>query len=59
MTRWTSRKLIVAIVAALLATAMLALNYIDPEMWERVFGLTIGAYLASQGLTDAAGALKK
>ena len=57
--RWTSRKLIVAISAAFIATALLIAKQIPPDIWSQVFMATIGVYLLSQGIPDAVKELKR
>lgn len=53
MTKWNSRKFVVACISAVVATLLLAFGLITPEIWKWAFGSTVGAYLASQGLADA------
>lgn len=57
--RWTSRKFWVAMGVALLATLLLIGGAIDQMVWKDVVAATVFAYLASQGVVDAAGKIKK
>ncbi len=56
--RWTSRKLWITGVSALIATALLMAGFITEGVWQTVFLGTIGVYIVSQAGVDGVGALK-
>jgi len=49
---WSSRKLAVTLGSVALATALLWLEKVPPDVWEAVFMATVGAYLVSQAWVD-------
>lgn len=51
--RWTSRKLFVALFTFLVSTGLLIGGLIDMANWQWATSITVGAYMASQGLADA------
>jgi len=59
MEKWTSRKLTVALIVFVVATGLLLLGHIEMSEWQWVTSISVGAYLGSQGITDALAALKK
>jgi hypothetical protein len=52
VSKWSSRKLAIAVGALLLATSLLVLGYVDQSVWQFAFTMTIGSYLAGQTIVD-------
>ncbi len=57
--KWTSRKFLVSVVSFITATGLLIAGLIDMANWQWMSSITVGAYLASQGIADAVAALKQ
>jgi hypothetical protein len=53
MNKLASRKFWVSVVTAGVSTGLLVAGLITADIWKWAVSISVGAYLAAQGLTDA------